>query len=57
VAERSEIDRAELVGLLPDSSLAVISPNRFGQLGLSRERTIESRLKAGVSFDGTRREA
>jgi glutamate formiminotransferase len=57
VAERSEIDRAELVGLLPDSSLATISPNRFGQLGLSRERTIESRLKAGVSFDGARREA
>ncbi len=49
VAERAEITRAELVGLLPASSLDAIPPERFDQLGLSSDRTIESRLEACVS--------
>jgi glutamate formiminotransferase len=40
----ARIDRAELVGLIPRSLLEVEARERWGQLGLSEEATIESRL-------------
>lgn len=39
------IDRAELVGLLPEAVLAREDPARWDELGLSPEKTIESRLR------------
>jgi glutamate formiminotransferase len=44
VAERVKIDRAELVGLLPAVVLAEIPRDRWEQLDLSVEKTIEWRL-------------
>ncbi len=40
----ARVQRAELVGLAPAALLALEDPARLGQLGLSSERTIESRL-------------
>ncbi len=39
-----EIEGAELVGLIPSSILAKVSPGRYEELGLSLEATVESRL-------------
>lgn len=46
VAAHAEIARAELVGLVPEAVLDQISPDRWGQLDLARDRTIEARLSA-----------
>jgi glutamate formiminotransferase len=40
------IERSELVGLLPRAVLEAIPRNRWAQLDLSEERTIEGRLAA-----------
>ncbi|MHB8665149.1 MAG: hypothetical protein ACYDH6_20915 [Acidimicrobiales bacterium] len=45
VASMAPIDRAELVGLLPDAVLVAIPQARWFQLDLSAERTIESRTR------------
>jgi hypothetical protein len=45
VAERAEVDRAELVGLVPRSTLARTDPSRREQLDLAEDRTIEHRLE------------
>jgi glutamate formiminotransferase / 5-formyltetrahydrofolate cyclo-ligase len=45
VATRTEVARAELVGLVPDSVLAAIPAERWAQLDLDRSRTIEARLE------------
>jgi glutamate formiminotransferase len=42
--EGGEIDRAELVGLVPRAVLDAEDRRRWGQLGLSDDQTIESRL-------------
>ncbi|MBW4030941.1 MAG: hypothetical protein HIU57_09795 [Acidobacteria bacterium] len=42
----AEIERAELVGLLPRSLLDAEDPERWAQLGLSEAATIEARLVA-----------
>jgi hypothetical protein len=42
--EGGQIVRAELVGLLPRSVLDREDRSRWGQLGLSEDQTIESRL-------------
>jgi glutamate formiminotransferase len=44
VAARASIERAELVGLVPEAVLAAIPEERWTQLDLARDRTIESRL-------------
>lgn len=44
VAERAAIDRAELVGLVPEAVLAVTPEARWAQLDLAADRTIEARL-------------
>lgn len=44
VADQAEIDRAELVGLVPARVLAVIPRSRWTRLDLSNERTIEWRI-------------
>jgi glutamate formiminotransferase len=44
VASQATVERAELVGLMPDSVLRSIDPQRWVQLGISEHRTIESRL-------------
>lgn len=50
VAERLPVRRAELVGLVPRSLLDHIAPDRWSQLDLAAERTIEARLKqAGLN--------
>jgi hypothetical protein len=41
---RGTVERAELVGLAPRALLAMEDTTRWSQLGLSEERTIESRL-------------
>ncbi len=46
VAGRARISRAELVGLVPRATLEAIPPERWAQLDLSRDRTIEARLAA-----------
>jgi glutamate formiminotransferase len=46
VAARARIERAELVGLVPRSVLERVAEERWNELDLSRERTIESRLDA-----------
>jgi glutamate formiminotransferase len=38
------VEGAELVGLIPSSILAKVSPSRYEELGLSTDATIESRL-------------
>ena len=45
VAEHAAIERAELVGLLPEDVLASVPPSRWSQLDVSAARTIEARLK------------
>lgn len=40
------VERAELVGLLPNELLAGIPPNRWAELDLSQDRTIEARLES-----------
>lgn len=51
VAEHAEIERAELVGLVPSNVLETIPSDRWEQLDLSTERTIEARLeqRAGLN--------
>jgi hypothetical protein len=44
VAAHAAIDRAELVGLVPDGVLHHIDPERWAQLDLAADRTIEWRL-------------
>lgn len=51
VAASAEIDRAELVGLIPHDVLHAIDRQRWSQLGLDPSRTIESRLKQ-AGLDG-----
>lgn len=46
VAERAPVARAELVGLVPRSTLARTDPARWEQLDLAEDRTIEHRLVA-----------
>jgi glutamate formiminotransferase / 5-formyltetrahydrofolate cyclo-ligase len=46
VAERAEVDRAELVGLVPRSTLARTDRARWEQLDLAEDRTIEHRLES-----------
>jgi glutamate formiminotransferase / 5-formyltetrahydrofolate cyclo-ligase len=41
------VDGGELVGLIPESVLAIVPPDRRAELGLSEEVTVESRLPAG----------
>lgn len=48
VAARAPIARAELVGLVPASLLDVIAPDRWPELDLGEDRTIESRLRAAT---------
>ena len=49
VAAHAEIDRAELVGLIPASVLAAIPATRWQQLDVDDRRTIEARLgRAGL---------
>ena len=38
------VEGGELVGLIPESVLATVPPDRRGELGLSEEATVESRL-------------
>lgn len=53
VAIQARIGRAELVGLVPKAVLASVDPDRWAQLDLSPDRTIEARLAARAK--GTRR--
>ncbi|MFM7257665.1 MAG: glutamate formiminotransferase [Acidimicrobiaceae bacterium] len=46
VAKRADISRAELVGLVPARVLTQISKSRWGELDLSKEKTIEWCLAA-----------
>lgn len=46
VTERAGVARAELVGLVPDAVLASIDPERWSELDLAADRTIEWRLAA-----------
>jgi len=46
VAQHAQIDRAELVGLVPARALANIPRNRWSELDLSAEKTIESTMAA-----------
>ena len=49
VAAQVEVDRAELVGLLPASILSAVPSERWRELDLDENRTIEGRLdKAGL---------
>ena len=43
VAARAAVDRAELVGLLPEAVLARVSPARWSELDLGPDRTVEAR--------------
>ncbi len=44
VNQVASIERAELVGLLPERVLESIDPGRWGELDLARTRTIEARV-------------
>ncbi len=46
IAKRAEIDRAELVGLVPARVLTQIAKSRWSELDLSKEKTIEWSLAA-----------
>jgi glutamate formiminotransferase len=49
VARRTEVERAELVGLVPAAVLAKVPSRRWGELDLDPSRTIEARLEsAGI---------
>ncbi|MGI9120516.1 MAG: glutamate formimidoyltransferase [Acidimicrobiales bacterium] len=45
VAADAAIDRAEVVGLVPEAVLDSVEQRRWGQLGLEPDRTMEARLK------------
>ena len=45
VARSARIDRAELVGLVPEKVMASADRDRWGELDLSPARTVESRLR------------
>ncbi|NLD78629.1 MAG: hypothetical protein GX643_18430 [Acidimicrobiales bacterium] len=45
VAEHAEVAGCELVGLLPRAVLGRIPPERWGELGLAEDRTIEAQLE------------
>lgn len=47
VASRVEVERAELVGLLPGAALDDVPASRWQELNLSAEATIEARLDTG----------
>jgi len=51
VAARARVGRAELVGLLPAAVLASVPPERWEQLDLGPDRTLESRLTARSGRD------
>ncbi|MEJ5255436.1 MAG: hypothetical protein WHS89_08815 [Acidimicrobiales bacterium] len=55
VAALTAIERAELVGLVPEAVLAAVDPERWTELNLSPDRTIEARA-AARGFDLNRRE-
>jgi len=44
VAARARVDRAELVGLLPRRVLAAVATDRWPELDLAEDRTVEARL-------------
>jgi glutamate formiminotransferase len=46
VARRADVERAELVGLLPASVVTKIPSHRWGELDLDPSRTIEARLES-----------
>lgn len=46
VSGQAPVLRAELVGLVPESVLTAVPEERWGELGLSRESTVEFRLAA-----------
>jgi hypothetical protein len=46
VRAETAIHRAELVGLAPQSVLDAVEPDRWTELDLAAERTIEARLAA-----------
>jgi len=46
IAQHAQIDRAELVGLVPARALADIPRSRWNELDLSAEKTIESAMAA-----------
>ena len=49
VARQAEIDRAELVGLVPAAVLAATPARRWSELDLDMSRTVEARLEsAGI---------
>ncbi len=52
VAARADIERAELVGLVPEAVLQAVPRPRWRQLGLSPERTIEARLEQQAKAAG-----
>jgi glutamate formiminotransferase len=51
VAARAPIERAELVGLIPEAVLARVPEGRYEQLDLSPSRTIEARLRRADGYD------
>lgn len=53
VAAHAEIERAELVGLVPEAVLRATPTARRERLDLHADRTIEARLAAAGSVDGT----
>jgi glutamate formiminotransferase len=46
VAELTDVDGAELVGLVPQATLDSIDPGRWDQLDLGVDRTVEARLRS-----------
>jgi glutamate formiminotransferase len=44
VAARAPVERAELVGLVPEGVLAGVDPDRWERLDLAEDRTIEARV-------------
>ncbi len=48
VGQLADVGRCELVGLIPDRVLRSIPEQRWGELDLAPERTIEHRLTAGT---------
>jgi glutamate formiminotransferase len=53
VASQVDVERAELVGLVPAQVLAAIAEHRWRELDLDRSRTIEARLER-AGLDGGR---
>lgn len=48
VAELTDVDGAELVGLVPQASLKSIDPGRWDRLDLDADRTVEARLRVAA---------